>query len=149
MASLRIIGLVLSLLSLSACSSEAVTIHFLPDHSINTTKQHQELPLEIKLYQLSSKQAFTTASFHELWQQDRQTLGKSLLQRKIVIIKPGIKRTIELDKVSHARYLGLVAIYHNKPKARDWRLIIPMPSGLLLIPGAVSIKVKAGSIANL
>ncbi len=130
---------------LSACVSPTLYLNFTASQQINTSAQQAQLPLALKLYQLSSPQRFKQADFQELWLQDRHALGDTLLDKTLIILKPGEKRKLTISKTKDAKFIGIVAISQHRP-GKQWRLLQAIPQTRWLIPGNLNVFVDQGRL---
>lgn len=111
---------------LAGCTS-AMYVNFNADHQLNPNQQHRALPVQVNIYQLSDKDAFQQATFRELWQQDKQALGSSLISKRQVIIKPGDTTKVKITRDKNCHYIGIVALF-RKPDGDSWRVIYEVTS---------------------
>ncbi len=120
-----LIGILLAGL-LAGCTS-TMYVNFKADHKLNPDQQHSALPVQVNIYQLSDKDAFDQATFRELWQQDKQTLGSSLISKRQVIIKPGDTTKVKITRANNCHYIGIVALF-RRPGSDNWRVIYEVTS---------------------
>lgn len=119
----RIIKAVLMLLlglHLIACSGPMVRLDLAANSELNPDRKGDPLPVVVRVYQLTDRGAFESATFNQLWKSDEASLGKTLLTRNEVIINPNSNNKIELDRHEQAKYVGVVAIFRN-PIEQKWR----------------------------
>lgn len=107
-------------LQLIACSGPMVRLDMAATASLNPDRKGDPLPVVVRVYQLTDKGAFESATFNQLWKSDEASLGKTLLTRNEVIINPNSNNKIELDRHEQAKYVGVVAIFRN-PIEHKWR----------------------------
>lgn len=143
MVKLIIISVFVSMVS--ACASSDLNLNFSASQRINTSSQQAQLPLAVKIYQLSSSARFQQADFQALWLHDKRALRETLLDKRLLIIKPGEKRKVSLSQVSGARFIGIVAISQHHP-GTQWQLLQAIPKSRLLIPGNLNIYIDQGRL---
>lgn len=114
---LMLVGLGLQLL---ACSGPMVKLDLAANAELNPDRKGEPLPVVVRVYQLTDKGAFESATFNQLWKTDEATLGKTLLTRNEVIMNPNSNNKIEIDRNEQAKYVGVVAIFRN-PIEQKWR----------------------------
>lgn len=112
--------LLLAGLQLIACGGPMVRVDLAATPTLNPDLKGDPLPVVVRVYQLTDKGAFESATFDQLWKSDQAVLGKTLLTRNEVIINPGSKSKVELDRNEKTRYVGVVAIFRN-PVEQKWR----------------------------
>lgn len=118
----------ISLLFLSSCAvqstnSPGTRIEMQAANFLNPDIFGKAKPIEVSIYQLSSTDAFTHASFNALWQNDSKILGASLVDKEQFELRPSEQRTITIPYFANATYLGIVAGYRELDKA-TWRKVI-------------------------
>jgi type VI secretion system protein VasD len=129
-------GIILSSLCLSGCM--LVPEAFLPDHKIqinvrsaailNPDEAGNPNPLTLKVYELTSPDAFQEVDFIPLFKNPKEVLGNEMVgQEQIIQIRPNYKLAIKFTAKREAKYLGVVAAYQNI-QAAEWRLLIPLNS---------------------
>lgn len=107
-------------LQLIACGGPMLRVDLAATNTLNPDLKGDPLPVVVRVYQLTDKGAFESATFNQLWKSDQAALGKTLLTRNEVIINPGSKSKVELDRNDKTRYVGVVAIFRN-PVEQKWR----------------------------
>jgi type VI secretion system protein VasD len=128
--------LILSSLGLTGCM--LIPESFLPDHKIqlnvrssaalNPDEAGNPNPLTIKVYELTSPDAFEEIDFIPLFKNPKEVLGKDMVgQEQIIQIRPNYKLAIRFTAKRETKYLGVVAAYQNIQNA-EWRLLIPLKS---------------------
>jgi type VI secretion system protein VasD len=131
--------------ALAACSSPAIEIKLLSQAHLNPDRKHHALPVLVRIYQLSQLEPFESATFHQLWQNDRQILGSTLKSRQEIIISPNSQMTVKVMPQKNAQYLAVVALF-RKPEHHQWRLLKPMPGDLSAVMSSISIQLRGNNI---
>lgn len=118
-----------SLNPFSDADEEAVKLELavVASEDLNPDIKGQPSPIEIRLFQLSSLTEFERADFFDLYQED--PLPSSLLDTRILIIKPGETTQVVTDLDMNTQYIGVVAgyrdldhaIWHDAIQVRDER----------------------------
>lgn len=128
----------LSAILLVGCA-RPIDIYINADENLNPDQNQRSLPVQMRFYQLTDKDKFLRAGFHELWTEDSKTLGTGLLAKKAATIAPGSKTKVSMQRKKNCRYLGIVAIF-RKPQNHSWRKLAKVPKAL---PGlALSLQLK-------
>jgi len=109
--------------------------------NINNTKS----PVELVFYQLTSKDKFEQASFQSLYGDASKTLGKDLLDKQSLMVKPGVIKQFKFKLLSDTNYVGVVAAFRkiNEAQWRDVRKIDASSDiKLNVIVGTLSVTIK-------
>ncbi|WP_258868074.1 type VI secretion system lipoprotein TssJ [Alkalilimnicola ehrlichii] len=109
--------------------------------NLNMNEFNEPLPVVVRVYQLSSAQAFENATFEDLWRDDIAALGDSLVMKEEVVIDPADQRRFEMDRHDQAEYVGAVAIF-REPGEQGWKSIQPLPSNYVTRRLSRNIKVS-------
>lgn len=95
---------------------------------INPDEKHSPSPLFIRLYELSSDQAFNNADFLELYEKDDALLGKDLIaKRELNRLVPGEVQEENFVLDPKTRYVGLFAEFFEYKNSR-FKLVFPVTS---------------------
>lgn len=95
---------------------------------INPDEKHSPSPLFIRLYELSSDQAFNKADFLELYEKDDALLGKDLIaKRELNRLVPGEVQEEKFVLDAKTRYVGLFAEFFEYKNSR-FKVIFPVTS---------------------
>ena len=84
----RNIVVALLLFALIGCSSPPVKFDISADQNLNPNEEKKPLPVVVRFYLLSEDQAFNDSSFEELWKNDVEVLGDSLLSHEEMVLTP-------------------------------------------------------------
>jgi len=120
--------LVLLSVFLYGCSSDptpAITKYKLvvnADASINQYQNKVSNPVVVRLYQLTDQQVFKQLAFIDLYSNDVQLLGASLVSKQVLpIVLPGSKKDMEIDVNKNTQYIATLVEFANyqnsEPKA--------------------------------
>lgn len=91
--------------------------------SVNPDANGQAAPLVVRLYALAARDAFDRATFFELYDHDQTVLGRSSLERRVIVLRPGERIRFDEPLAAGTRSLGVLAAYQRIDKA-DWRAIV-------------------------
>jgi len=118
---------------LNGCSllpKPSLTVKVNTAATINPNDHYQSLPLVLRVYQLSDANAFSYASFDDLWYRDSETLSRDLLTSQEILLLNRQHKKIHLRRDRRARYLAFVAGF-RRPVRRQWRAITELGPALL------------------
>jgi type VI secretion system protein VasD len=133
LARLPWVALLLSAL-LAACASPPKPVVTKVEGSIsaaadvNPDSNGRASPIVLRIYELKSDAAFSSADFFSLCDNDQAALGADLVARDELHLRPGdtvkLSRTIQPD-VTH---FGAVAAFRDLERA-SWRAVVAIPVG--------------------
>ncbi|WP_347517346.1 type VI secretion system lipoprotein TssJ [Mesorhizobium sp. CAU 1741] len=92
---------------------------------VNPLPDGQPSPLVVRLYLLSGDAAFVNASFRQLWENDAETLGDTMLGKTEVILSPGGVERIKANMAEGTVLVAVVAGFRNFEEAK-WRAMVPL-----------------------
>lgn len=92
---------------------------------INVDGSNHPLSVKCRAYLLKDDKAFSAASYQQLWRDDRQALGDSVLQSRVWIQSPSHQSTVSFRHHPHAVAIGVVALFRN-PNLGRYRIVIPL-----------------------
>lgn len=132
----RGILLVLAALGLAACASAPpkpvqTQATLVASADVNPDSEGRPSPVVVRIYQLQGDAEFNDASFFALFDNDKATLGSSLIMRDERTLFPGQKTPLNLALAPDARFLGVVAAYRDIRSSR-WRAVVGVPEKSLL-----------------
>lgn len=130
--------LALVALTLSGCASREskvggmlnlqtdLTLTLAAAQSINPDVQGSPSPVFLRVYELSSKEAFEQADFIELYERDESALGDTLVQRReLPRLVPGETRSQKLVLDSGTRYVGVLAEFFQFEDS-VYKVVVPV-----------------------
>lgn len=80
-------------------------------------------PVVVTFYQLTAPFRFRQASYNAITDNSARVLGRDLLDKQSLEIRPGSQKILHLQLDSQVRYLGIVAAYRNMNQA-NWHQLI-------------------------
>jgi type VI secretion system protein VasD len=92
---------------------------------VNPLPDGQPSPLVVRLYLLSGDAAFVNANFRQLWENDAETLGPTMLGKTELILNPGGVEHIKTDLIEGTVLVAVVAGFRNFEEAK-WRAMVPL-----------------------
>lgn len=145
----RIVGAIACALALASCAGvppgrAQARWTLSASSSVNTDALGQPAPLVVRLYALSACDAFNRATFFELYDRDRAVLGKAVLERRVLVLKPGDRVRLARPLDANTRAFAIVAGYQRIDSAQ-WRAVVDLaPSEP---PRSVNIAASFGASA--
>ena len=95
---------------------------------LNPNSENQPSPTVVRIYGLKNPDAFNNATFFQIFEADRATLGADLLSRREVILEPGQKLEVDSTEEPGTRFVGILAAFRQLDGA-NWRAILPVSAG--------------------
>ena len=88
-----------------------VVLEFEASGDINPNGEGRPSPLGIRIYQLKFYSAFGKADFFSLYDNDEQVLGRELLKKQEILLKPNEKRTVFFEAEDDTQTVGLMGTF--------------------------------------
>jgi type VI secretion system protein VasD len=105
-----------------------LTLTFKVDADINPDDQKTPSPLFIRMYELKSTKLFDSASFLDLFERDKETLGADMIaKQRLKRIKPGEDTDISFVLDAKTQFIGLYAEF-SEYKNSSFKVVIPIAS---------------------
>ncbi len=98
-------------------------LHFTAYGKINPDGSGRSSPLVVRVYELSSTDAFKDADFFELYDDAPAVLGEDLLNSAELIVRPGRGLTKKLRLHRKTTHIGIIGAFRDIENA-DWKLIL-------------------------
>jgi type VI secretion system protein VasD len=117
-----------------------VDINVLPN--VNPDARGRPSPVVLRLYELKTLAAFTTADFFALLDKDKETLGAELVAREEYQLVPGEQKRVERKVQADTRYIGVTVAFRDLERAQ-WRATMPVAAQRTT---AVEIKLDASKV---
>ena len=120
---------------LTGCASEPEPVPVPPTEivaqvaavdSLNPDSQGRSSPLVVRLFELTAASPFDTADFFDLYDQDRATLGDSLVAMDEIRVAPSETKTIPRTLDDRTRFIGVVAAFRDV-ELSSWRGLVEVP----------------------
>lgn len=93
---------------------------------INPSNRDEAAPVFLRLYELSSDEAFENADFIDLYEREKSVLGDSLVKyRQLPRVAPNEVRDYELVLSSETRYVGILAEFYQYEDA-SYKIVVPV-----------------------
>ncbi|WP_136066954.1 type VI secretion system lipoprotein TssJ [Modicisalibacter radicis] len=102
---------------------ERVRVTIDSDESLNPDADGEPLSVVIRIYQLTEKPPFATASPRQLWRDGGSVLGDSLLSRRELTLLPGERKVDIAALAPSAQFVGVAAFFRNTVSA-DWQVLL-------------------------
>ena len=107
---------------------------------VNPESAGKAAPVVVRVYQLKSDVAFSSADFFALFDDDKKVLAGDLVARDEFELSPGEQRPLEVMVPIEVRFIAALAAYRDIRNS-TWRAIAPVPKKGL---GKAPVKVTAG-----
>ena len=98
---------------------------------INPNDARRPSPIVVRVYQLRTDAAFTSASFRALYDDEKATLGAELITRDEYELGPNERREVEVTLATDTRFVGAIAAFWNTDA--EWRALTAVPRGAFAI----------------
>jgi type VI secretion system protein VasD len=98
-----------------------MVIEFEAAGNINPNIDGRPSPVEVRIYHLRSYSVFKAASFMPLFEMDEKVLGKELVHRQVLYLKPDEKRTVFFETADDISTLGILAAFRGYDQGR-WKV---------------------------
>jgi type VI secretion system protein VasD len=128
-----LILLSLCLACLTGCASSELGLNFYTDKTLNPDEDFDSLPVEVKVFQLTTDAAFNRASFDDLWRHPKSSLGNTLLRSSSYTLLPADTKNIAVKVDDNATVVGFMAVFLH-PESTQWKVTVPISSWYLFEP---------------
>lgn len=124
----RISIVVTTALLLIACSSDLVNpqLKVSSTDKLNSQANKHAVPVQMQIYYLRDYKDFKKASFFDLYDMPRRTLGTDYMKKTDKIIVPASTVDIQLSLNEGVKYLGILTAFTQLRPEEDWRFVIPI-----------------------
>ncbi len=95
-----------------------VVIEFEAAGNLNPNIDGRPSPVEVRIYHLRSYSAFKGAGFMPLFDGDEKVLGKELVHKQVLYLKPEEKHTVFFETAEDIRTLGIFAVFRDYDRGR-------------------------------
>jgi type VI secretion system protein VasD len=97
-----------------------VVLEFEAAGKINPNIAGRSSPVVVRIYQLKSYSVFHGTDFIPLFEKDEEVLGRELLHKQELILRPNEKRTVFFETSDKIRTIGIMAAFRNYEQGR-WK----------------------------
>jgi type VI secretion system VasD/TssJ family lipoprotein len=94
--------------------------------NLNSAGNKHAAPVQMQVYYLRDYIDFKKASFFDIYDLPRKTLGTDFIKKTDKIIVPGTEVTIPLNLTNDVAYVGLLTAFTQLRSEEDWRFVIPV-----------------------
>jgi type VI secretion system protein VasD len=109
-----------------ACDVQIVTLNIYANDNINPNERGNPRPVWVKLYQLKGDVRMENATYDEILQKDKETLGEDFAKVDDVEIFPNDLVQVRFERMKEASVLAGVAMFHG-PKGNSWKTFYAFP----------------------
>jgi type VI secretion system protein VasD len=110
-----------------ACKAEPLRLTLEAAPQVNLDEKGKPLPTTLRIYQLKDTAKLEAATFDDLLDHDKDTLGPDLVAAQELVINPGDTIVPPLPRATDADFVGVMALFRN-PAGSFWRLSRPLPA---------------------
>jgi type VI secretion system protein VasD len=103
-----------------------VTLNIYDADNINPNERGNPRPVWVKLYQLKGDVRMENATYDEILQKDKDTLGEDFAKVDDVEIFPNDLVQVRFERMKEASVLAGVAMFHG-PKGNSWKTFYAFP----------------------
>ncbi|WFF43391.1 type VI secretion system lipoprotein TssJ [Salinicola endophyticus] len=103
-------------------NSERVRVTIDSDSALNPDVDGEPLSVVVRIYQLTERAPFATASPRQLWANPRGVLGNSLVSQRELTLLPGTRKVDTAALDPSAQFVGVAAFFRNTV-SDDWHVI--------------------------
>ena len=112
---------------------------------LNPSVNQRPSPLLLRVYELKSPAAFSSADFMALYERDQATLAADLVARDEFTLQPGENRPYKKTLGPDTKFIGVVGAYRNLEKA-TWRAVVAVQPNktqtLTISAGALAVSAE-------
>lgn len=148
--SIQTVFAILLVLSVAACASlfgpapTELELSIEASPHLNPNTEGRPSPIVLRIYELNDISAFENSDFFTLYDAESEALGKFIVFKQELEIKPGQKLKLERKAKDEARHLAVLAAYRDLDNSR-WRgsleLIPHKKSKIMIHLGSLSVSV--------
>lgn len=92
------------------------------DGDINLSASGNASPLVLRIYQLTSRSRFEDGDFMALFENDAEVLGKHLIEKKEITLRPNTKDSVTLlDLSEDVEAIGFMGVFREE--GANWRAV--------------------------
>jgi type VI secretion system protein VasD len=108
------------------CDVQVVTLNIYAADNINPNEKGNPRPVWVRLYQLKGDVRMENATYDEILQKDKETLGEDFAKVDDVEVYPNDLLQIRFERMKEASVLAGVAMFHG-PKGNSWKTFYAFP----------------------
>lgn len=121
-------------------------LQILAADEINPDEKNQSSPVFVRLYELSSTQAFEKADFIDIYERDAEVLGDTLVaKQELKRVVPASERIERFVLSKDTRYVGLFAEFFRYKDSRA-KVVFEVTSSNV-IRNAIEVRVSGNSLS--
>jgi len=105
---------------------EPLHVRLKADRRLNPSERGEALATVVRIYQLKGTGKIAVASFDDLFDHDRDTLGEDFAAVQEVTVTPGATLDPPLFRSPDATYVAVVGLF-RRPTGTSWRAITKLP----------------------
>ena len=94
---------------------------------LNPDSEGRSSPIVLRIYELSDMKAFKEKDFFDIFDNDKESLTKSLVKLNEIELNPNESRKLDINLNSSTKYIGFLAAYRDIDQSK-WREIAALTS---------------------
>ena len=118
------ISILAALILATACQNEPIRVRgqIQAMNDINPNVRNKASPVEIRVSWLADNKKFESADYLTLVKSDVQVLGKDMLNKEVMIVRPGQTLPYRTDINKDTVYLAVIAAFRD-PRVAQWKAL--------------------------
>lgn len=128
------------------CATPSLNIAVKASETINTDVAGESYAVLVRFYQLSDPSVFEKAEVSALLRSDEAILSATLLEKRELMVSPGLQSSFELPKIDSTKYLGVVAFFRDA-EGGDQLVYRKVNTGKLPFSTQLLLQVKGKNIS--
>ena len=127
--SVGLLSLALSVALTGGCGSSPPLLQgaIKVDPTTNPDLRGRPSPIVVRVYELKSLAAFSSADFFSLFEKESETLGGDLVGREEYDLRPAESRPYQRQLQPDTKFIGVVAAFRDLENSR-WRQAVAVPA---------------------
>jgi type VI secretion system protein VasD len=111
----------------AACTSpEALGIRLVASPRLNPGERGEPLATVVRIYQLKGTEKLVGASFDDMLDRDKDSLGADFVEVQEVTLSPGESQPRVITRAADVGYVAAVALF-RRPTGATWRAVKKLP----------------------
>jgi type VI secretion system protein VasD len=108
------------------CAPQQMTISVLSSRAVNRDAKGNARPVIVRIYQLKTDARLYSASFDQIWKEDKATLADDFVASQELEIYPGTRTDVKFERAPTVSHVVGVALF-STPVGRAWVANLDLP----------------------
>jgi type VI secretion system protein VasD len=137
----RFLSVLLAVAVMAACKSgppkpAQIRLTLQAAKDVNPDANNQPSPVVVRVFQLKVSDAFNSAEFFALYDDDQKLLAQDLIKREEFLVRPGDNVTVPIEVAGEAKFIGVTAAFRDYRQSQ-WRVVVasPLKKNALILVG--------------